>query len=211
MDSDTGCLAMNGIHIIPNFIDADSLKEIKQFLLNGLNNFLITLEKETNGSLNAIEVAKIKANNVSYGNNIIKLDHTEKSGNKELYDHVQNNISHDKKSIEKIFGELEPEDKFGITVMLTGSLVASHIDKQVFPQGLRTSNKMVLRDVTSVCYFNDDYEGGELCFDSLDMRIKPKAGTLVFFPTGEIYRHSVNRVTDGERYSVPKFWNFKSS
>lgn len=175
-------------------------------MLNGLNNWYLHLEQDKNKTLSAIEITKIKQNNATYGNNIVKLPHSEKSANAHLYNAVAECISDDKLLIEHIFGELEYEDKFNITMMLTGSLVAPHTDEQVFPQGLRTVNKMVLRDITSVCYLNDDYEGGELCFDLLGIKIKPKAGTLVFFPTPKIYKHSVTTVTNGQRFSVSKFW-----
>jgi hypothetical protein len=202
---------MDGIHVIPNFIEKESLDELKPLLLNGLNNWYIHLEKAENKTLTAIEIAKIKQNNYTYGNNIVKIPHGEKSGNKELYETAARHISKDKISIEHISGDLEPDEKFAITIMRTGSSVSSHTDKQVFPQGLRSSNKMVLRDVTSVCYLNDDFDGGELYFDLLGVKIKPKAGMLVFFPTHDVYRHSVCAVSNGERYSVSKFWNFKSS
>ncbi|CAB4145186.1 Oxoglutarate/iron-dependent dioxygenase [uncultured Caudovirales phage] len=211
MDSDTKYLTMDGVHVIPNFIGKESLDELKPLLLNGLDNWYLHLEKAENKTLSAMEIAKIKQNKATYGNNILKLDHSEKSGNKDLYDAVAKYMANDKHEIEHLFGEIQPEDKFGITVMLTGSLITPHTDEQVFPQGLRTVNKMTLRDITSVCYLNDDYEGGELCFDLLGIKIKPKAGTLVFFPTPKRYKHCVTTVTNGQRFSVSKFWNFKSS
>lgn len=205
MDSNTSSLEMNGIHVIPDFIDSEALRVIKPLLVNGLEDWRNSLKSQTNPILSVI-----KQENKMYGNNIIKLRNSEKSGNTKLHEVIGNYISKDKTSIEAIFSELEPEEEFNITVMLEGSSVSSHIDKQVFPQGLRSSNKMVLRDITSICYLNDDFDGGELSFDLLGTKIKPKAGMLVFFPTHKIYQHSVSTVSNGERYSVPKFWNFKS-
>ena len=175
-------------------------------MLNGLNNWYLHLGQDKNKTLSAIEITKINQHNATYGNNIVKLPHSEKSGNAHLYNAVAECILDDKLAIEHIFGELKYEDKFNITMMLTGSSVAPHTDEQVFPQGLRTVNKMVLRDITSVCYLNDDYEGGELSFDLLGIKIKPEAGTLVFFPTPKRYKHSVATVTNGQRFSVSKFW-----
>lgn len=206
MDSNTICLAMNGIHVIPDFIDSEALKEIKPLLVSGLEDWRNSLKIQTNPILSVI-----KQENKMYGNNIIKLRNSEKSGNTKLHEVIMNHVSRDKSLIESIFSELEPEEGFNVTVMLEGSSVSSHVDKQVFPQGVRSSNKMVLRDITSICYLNDDFDGGELSFDLLGTKIKPKAGMLVFFPTHDIYKHSVSTVSNGERYSVPKFWNFKSS
>ena len=206
MDSDTGGLAVNGIHVIPDFIDSEALREIKPLLINALENWRDGLKSQTNPILSVI-----KQENKMYGNNIIKLRNSENSSNTKLHQVVRNHIYKDKTSIEAIFSELESEEEFNITVMLDGSSVPSHTDKQVFPQGLRSSNKMVLRDITSVCYLNDDFDGGELSFDLLGTKIKPKAGMLVFFPTPNIYQHSVSTVSNGQRYSVSKFWNFRSS
>ena len=206
MDSNTSNLVVNGIHVIPDFIDSESLREIKPLLVRGLDNWRNTLKNQTNPILSII-----KQEDKMYGKNIIHFRNTEKSGNAKLYETVRNCVRQDKILIEGLFGELESGDSFNITVMLEGSSVSPHIDKQVFPQGLRSSNTIVSRDITSIYYLNDDFDGGELSFDSLGVKIKPKAGMLVFFPTDDIYRHSVNAVSNGERYSVPKFWNFKSS
>ncbi len=205
MDSDSGWLIMNGIHVIPDFIGAEAIEEIKPLLISGLEKWRDDFIKEKNPVLSII-----KQENKIYGNNIFKFRDTEKSGNKQLHEIVGNCISQDRHKIESLFQELEPEEKFNITVMLSGGFVPSHTDEQVFPQGLRTINKVVLRDITSVCYLNDDFDGGELSFDLLGVKIKPKAGMLVFFPTAKIYKHSVGTVSNGERYSVSKFWNFKS-
>jgi hypothetical protein len=43
-------------------------------------------------------------------------------------------------------------------------------------------------------YLNDDFEGGELEFKNLPIKIKPKAGMLVGIPGGEEYTHRVNKV-----------------
>lgn len=56
--------------------------------------------------------------------------------------------------------------------------------------------------LSSVGYINDDYEGGELYFDKLNLTIKPKAGDLYLFPSSYIYSHSAMPVTAGLKYSV---------
>ena len=43
-------------------------------------------------------------------------------------------------------------------------------------------------------YLNDDFEGGELEFGNLPIKVKPKAGMLAVIPGGEKYRHRVNKV-----------------
>jgi len=43
-------------------------------------------------------------------------------------------------------------------------------------------------------YLNDDFEGGELEFKNLPIKIKPKAGMLAVIPGGDEYSHRVNKV-----------------
>lgn len=57
-----------------------------------------------------------------------------------------------------------------------------------------------------IIYLNDDYEGGELYFTQHDLKIKPKAGTLVSFPGTDQYLHGVANVLPGEtRYVISTF------
>lgn len=56
--------------------------------------------------------------------------------------------------------------------------------------------------LSSVGYINDDYEGGELYFDKLNLQIKPKAGDLYLFPSSYIYSHAAMPVTSGTKYSI---------
>jgi 2OG-Fe(II) oxygenase superfamily len=56
--------------------------------------------------------------------------------------------------------------------------------------------------VSLVAYPNDDYEGGELTFPKLGLKIKPKAGDLYIFPSTYIYSHKAEAVTSGQKYSI---------
>jgi hypothetical protein len=58
----------------------------------------------------------------------------------------------------------------------------------------------------AILYLNDDYIGGELFFDKINVTLKPKPGTLVIFPGSEEFHHGVNFVKDGPmRYVVVGF------
>ncbi len=60
----------------------------------------------------------------------------------------------------------------------------------------------------SVCfYLNDDYEGGELNFPSLNIKIKPKAGTIVVFPSNYVYLHQSMPVLEGVKFSIVTWFN----
>jgi len=58
------------------------------------------------------------------------------------------------------------------------------------------------RRASTVFYLNDDYEGGEIEFPSFNVKYKPEAGDLIMFPSSYAYRHKVNPVTSGVRYSI---------
>ena len=60
------------------------------------------------------------------------------------------------------------------------------------------------KDYATVIYLNDDYEGGELSFVNLNIKIKPSSGSLMIFKTGEKYLHEVKTVSgDKVRYCLP--------
>ena len=53
-------------------------------------------------------------------------------------------------------------------------------------------------------YLNDNYEGGETHVNK--KVIKPKKGKLIFF-AGNKMEHGVYDVRQGERYTIPSWWN----
>ena len=50
-----------------------------------------------------------------------------------------------------------------------------------------------------VFYFNEDFVGGELVYDNLNITYKPAAGDFIFHPGTPIYEHHVNDVSSGIR------------
>lgn len=59
--------------------------------------------------------------------------------------------------------------------------------------------------LSSVLYFNDEFEGGEIFFPEFDFVHKPKAGDGIFFPAftkEHSYMHGVTKVTSGKRYTM---------
>jgi hypothetical protein len=54
-----------------------------------------------------------------------------------------------------------------------------------------------------VAYINDDYEGGEISFPNQNVTIKPKAGSLIMFPSQEPFLHEVKPIISGTRYMSP--------
>ena len=58
------------------------------------------------------------------------------------------------------------------------------------------------RSISPILYLNDDYEGGEIEFIHHDVKIKPKAGTLMMFPSSYPYTHIAHPVTSGTKYAI---------
>ena len=56
------------------------------------------------------------------------------------------------------------------------------------------------RKLTMVLYLNDDYDGGELVLQRIKAKIKPKAGTLIAFPSS--YVHASTPITRGTKLAV---------
>lgn len=56
---------------------------------------------------------------------------------------------------------------------------------------------------SAVLYLNEDYEGGEIFFPELDIKIKPKMGSLVIFPSTHI--HSSLEIKSGTKYIATMF------
>jgi Rps23 Pro-64 3,4-dihydroxylase Tpa1-like proline 4-hydroxylase len=58
------------------------------------------------------------------------------------------------------------------------------------------------RAISPILYLNDDYEGGEIEFVNFGIKIKPKAGSLLIFPSSYAYRHIAHPVTSGTKYAI---------
>lgn len=63
-----------------------------------------------------------------------------------------------------------------------------------------------------VLYINDDYEGGELHFEKLDVVIKPEAGSIIMFKSNDPDNlHQTYPLKSGYKYIIPHFWRMGPS
>lgn len=115
---------------------------------------------------------------------------------KEAIDRVQ-------KEIEFHFGRPLEINSAGIRRWDVGEFQPLHADGED-PEG--HPNEAFIVDYGAVIYLNDDYEGGEIYFPEHNIDFKPKAGTLIFFPSNNMYVHGVRAITKGTRYTTPSFW-----
>lgn len=63
-----------------------------------------------------------------------------------------------------------------------------------------------IRVISSLVYLNDNYEGGEIDFPHQDFRLKPKAGTIIFFPSIFTHPHASLNISSGTKYSLVTWW-----
>jgi hypothetical protein len=61
-------------------------------------------------------------------------------------------------------------------------------------------------EYTIVVYLNDDYEGGELYFNEFDIKLKPKAGSIVMYPSVKPYTHESLKVVSGRKCLITHHW-----
>lgn len=105
--------------------------------------------------------------------------------------------------IEMHFGRPLEEGFPGIRMWSPGEYQPLHADGED-PEG--HPNEAYIVDYGSVIYLNDDYEGGEIYFPDQGIDFIPKAGTVVFFPSNNMFIHGVREITKGYRYTCPQFW-----
>jgi hypothetical protein len=60
----------------------------------------------------------------------------------------------------------------------------------------------VSRQLSCICYLNNDYQGGELEFPNFKVKIKPEPGMLILFPSSYPYMHIAHPVTKGTKYNL---------
>lgn len=101
------------------------------------------------------------------------------------------------------------EELCSMVVYKSGNFLPKHIDN-VPGQNLTTPGGNPSRDISSTLYYNDNYSGGEIVFMDQNLKIKPKAGSLILFPSNEDYPHEVLPVLFGNRYCSTNFWSLVS-
>jgi len=86
-------------------------------------------------------------------------------------------------------------DNFVYRFYETGGQYNWHVDK---------SHTDIQLKISILIFLNDDFEGGELAFVNDKIKIKPKKGTIIFFPCGPWFLHSSTPITEGQKHVI---WN----
>jgi Rps23 Pro-64 3,4-dihydroxylase Tpa1-like proline 4-hydroxylase len=107
-----------------------------------------------------------------------------------LFTHYKNQYCHTYKIIDHSINVSEIQ----LLTYPKGNFYKTHIDH------FRSSP----RTLSIVFLVNDNYEGGELCFELFNETIKipKKQNSLIIWPSNFQYPHKVLPVSKGERYSI---------
>jgi hypothetical protein len=121
-----------------------------------------------------------------------------KDKNFNISNHSIYNVMH--KSLDSMVVESDPELHLSglatIQRMQPGVELKSHTDQNTDPS----------IKYATIIYINDEYVDGELFFPNLDIKLKPKPGTMLLFPGNKEYEHGVKHVGEGPiRYVLVGF------
>ncbi len=65
---------------------------------------------------------------------------------------------------------------------------------------LEKDEHLTMRDYTTICYLNDDYDGGHTFFPEYGTECIPETGKVVFLPSDIL--HGVTSIRGGTRYTI---------
>ena len=99
-----------------------------------------------------------------------------------------------------------------VTLSMGGpSMVKWRVGNGINPAHIDRTEYGKTYDISSLLYLNDSYAGGSIYFPNQDKTIRPVKGNLIFFPSDSNLPHGVTTVEEGERYTMPNFWQVFSA
>lgn len=187
------------IVIFDNFIEADDLRIIQSFCptINEWNNEQESIYAEDGTCLY----------DADYWNDRQCSDEILKRLNPEVWLLVEKYIIKMQHEVESFFRcKVNPRPPV-IMRWRPGIEQKPHSDKQLNDG---RPNAFPTYDLSSLFYYNDDFEGGEIYFPDHGIEIKPKPGLAVMFPGDINYLHGVKMIKSGYRFTTPSFYTVTS-
>jgi predicted 2-oxoglutarate/Fe(II)-dependent dioxygenase YbiX len=83
-----------------------------------------------------------------------------------------------------------------------GGKYQGHADSEYWDMKTERWVRSMDRDFSVLLYLNDGYEGGTLYFRNFDLRLTPRPGMLVAFPSDHRFLHEAEPLLSGTRYVV---------
>lgn len=77
-----------------------------------------------------------------------------------------------------------------------------HADAEAWDQQQQRYVRGVDRDYSCITYLNSGFTGGTLAFPCLNIRLHPRAGLVVVFPSDHRFIHAAEETTSGKRYAM---------
>jgi hypothetical protein len=65
------------------------------------------------------------------------------------------------------------------------------------------------RLISYLIYLNDDYSGGEIDFKNIGIKFKPKANSMVIFPSNFLFSHEALPIESGEKFALVNWITYK--
>lgn len=117
---------------------------------------------------------------------------------KKIYDSLESATHHYSKILYPFCGQNIKNREYSVHLLKyeKGGFLPAH-------QDLGVSSRIL----STVTYLNDDYEGGEIEFQHSNIKIKPPAGSIIFFPSNFLYVHEVHPIIEGYKYSLPHWYH----
>jgi hypothetical protein len=77
-----------------------------------------------------------------------------------------------------------------------------HSDADKWDPVKKSWERVIDRDFSVILYLNSDFTGGALAFPHLNLRLLPRAGMLVVFPSDHRFVHHAEPTLSGTRYAL---------
>lgn len=182
----------NFIKIYESAISIDLCTQILCMLEKGKWNRSLVYSNEDQDNLRAVESDKRTSDSFDktqdFYHKIYSIIHPIIS--EKLFDYIQN-FEVELNSRQEALG-------YNILRYKTGQQTVLHCDD---------GRVGVHRKVSGLLYLNEDFTGGELFFNKLNINYSPKSGDILFFPSSFPFTHEAKKVESGTKYCVVRFWN----
>jgi predicted 2-oxoglutarate/Fe(II)-dependent dioxygenase YbiX len=194
---------LSQILIAPNIINQEGIDTLVQHIQSSKKEDLSVFDPDKSNELRSTEWVTDK-----------KTRNTQISPIEPVYSQINELLHHIVKNVINPFYQFEV-DSCEVPQLLSyeiGGHYKPHIDGEgiwTAPDQTQIWRKTVDRDLSMVLYLNDEFEGGDFVFPDLKIRIRPEPGLLVCFPSNRFYRHGVEPVTKGRRFSMVTWMTVK--
>lgn len=194
---------LSQILIAPNILNQEGIQTLVKHIQTSKKEDLSVFDPDKSNELRSTEWITDK-----------KTRNTQISPIEPVYPQVNELLHYIVKNVINPFYQFEI-DSCEIPQLLSyevGGHYKPHIDGEgiwTAPDQTQIWRKTVDRDLSMVLYLNDDFQGGDFVFPDLKIRIRPEPGLLVCFPSNRFYRHGVEPVTQGQRFSMVTWMTVK--